>query len=275
MEEHITFHASSRFGQNFLVDRNILRKIVKQADISGNDIILEIGPGKGILTRAILEAGCRRLYAVELDGRLEPFLADLNAIYPHLVIFWEDALKLNYPESLTELPTKVIANIPYNITTPLIWRLLESLAPLGLKYLLLMVQRESAERLCAPPGSKDRYPLGITIEAMGSSRKIFNVPPGAFRPVPRVESAVIEIILERETHLATSTFWRNLLRESFSQRRKTLVNNLARKGLPFSKEEISETMATCGLPPRIRAEELTTEDWIGFHRELQKAQKSM
>ncbi|MBN1333941.1 MAG: ribosomal RNA small subunit methyltransferase A [Synergistales bacterium] len=270
MEEHVPFQASSRFGQNFLVDRNILRKIVKQAGITDNDIILEIGPGKGILTRAILDAGCKKLYAVELDRRLEPFLAKLNVLFPNLVIFWEDALKLDYPERLRDLPDKVIANIPYNITTPLIWRMLETLAPRGMKYLLLMVQRESAERLFAVSGSKHRYPLGITIEAMGFSRKIFNVPPGAFRPVPKVESAVIEIVLERECHLATSPSWRNLLRESFAQRRKTLLNNLARKGLPFDKREISEAMQNCALPANIRAEELTTEEWLNLHRELQK-----
>ena len=270
MEEHIYFQASSRFGQNFLVDRNILRKIIKHADINGSDILLEIGPGKGILTRALLEGGCRKLFAVELDTRLEPFLAEINAMFPNLMIFWEDALKLDYAESLREMPTKVIANIPYNITTPLIWRLLETLAPRGLKYLLLMVQKESAERLCAPPGSRSRYPLGITIEAMGFSRKIFNVPPGAFRPVPKVESAVIEIIIERDYELANSPSWRDLLRGSFAQRRKTLMNNLARKGLPFDKAAISEAMNACSIQTNIRAEELTTEQWLDFHRELQK-----
>jgi len=241
---------------------------MEHAEVGPGDSILEIGPGKGVLTRAILEAGCKALFAIELDTRLEPFLLELEQCYPQLKVIWDDALNVDYETQLNPLPQKVIANIPYNITTPLIWKLLETVVPSGLVHLLLMVQKESAQRLCAPPSSKERYPLGITIEAMGSARKVFNVPPGAFRPVPRVESSVIEIVLEHNRELARTSSWRTLLRCSFAQRRKTLVNNLCRSGMDYSREELLKALAGFGIPSNVRAEQLTTLEWLELHMEL-------
>ncbi len=263
------FHhrANTKIGQNFLVDLNILRLILKHADIGINDTVLEVGAGKGVLTRGILENGPKVLYALEIDRSLQPFLEELSEKYDNLRLFWGDALKSGFPETFDPTPNKMVANIPYHITTPLIWKVLESLAQDGLEYLLLMVQREAAERICAPACCKDRYPLGITIQSMGESRILRLVPPEAFRPSPAVTSALLEIRLNKNLDLPNSRSWRALLRSGFSQRRKTLANNLNRD-FPWIRDKIAPIMESLGLLPLARAEELETGHWQELHRHL-------
>ena len=186
--------ALKRYGQNFLVDRNILSLIVKRAELSAEDTVLEIGPGHGVLTRALLAENVKCIHCVEIDERLKPELDELSVKNPSLKVHWGDAVKFDY-ESLVPFPNKAVANIPYNITTPLIWELLK-FAERGLKYHLYMLQKESALRLTAPPDTKERYPLGVTVEAMGHAEIVRNVPRECFRPVPNVDSVLCEIVCE-------------------------------------------------------------------------------
>jgi 16S rRNA (adenine1518-N6/adenine1519-N6)-dimethyltransferase len=255
------FHrANTRIGQNFLVDKNILQVILRHAEITQEDSVLEVGAGKGILTRGILEKNPLVLYSLEIDRSLEPFLEKLSDSFGNLRVFWGDALREGFPSSFDPIPNKMVANIPYHITTPLIWKVLESLAGKGLKYLLLMVQKEAAERICAPAHCKERYPLGITIQSMGEARVLRLVPPEAFRPAPSVTSALLEIKLSGREGLPNCQLWRRLLRSGFAQRRKTLVNNLGRD-FPELKAEIAIMTTSLGFPVTARAEELEIEEW--------------
>lgn len=243
--------ALKRYGQNFLVDRNILSLIVKRADLSAEDVVLEIGPGHGVLTRALIAENVKCVHCVEIDERLRPELDELSALNGSLRVHWGDAVRFDYG-LLDPFPNKVVANIPYNITTPLIWELLK-FADKGLRYHLYMLQKESAMRLTAPPDTKERYPLGVTVEAMGKAVVVHNVSRGCFRPVPKVDSAVVEIKLEKNFEIARDLRWSEILHRGFSQRRKTLANNL--KGF-------ADTFSYGGM----RAEDLTCDEWLEIHR---------
>ena len=252
------FTPRTSLGQNFLVNLDIVRRTVERADISEDDVILEIGPGQGVLTREILSSRCRHLHSVEIDRRLEPFLADLTD-EPRFSLHWGDGVTFDYGK-LDPIPTKVVANIPYHVTTPLIWSIMESLAVKGLSYMILMVQKEAADRLVASRNTKERYPLGITVEAMGRAKTFMKVSPGSFRPVPRVSSALVEIELNERKNLPGDELWRKILRTSFSQRRKKLINNLISMG--WDKDTLSSWLDIAEIPPSARAEELTVDQWI-------------
>ena len=243
--------ALKRYGQNFLVDRNILACIIRRASLTPDDVILEVGPGHGVLTRALLGAGVRRVHAVEIDGRMRPELEEIAEEFPGLSLHWGDAVRYGY-ESLSPFPNKIVANIPYNITTPLIWELLK-FARHGLTYHLYMLQKEAAMRLAARPDTKERYPLGVTVEAMGHAEIVRRVPRECFRPVPEVESALCEIVCERNCELACDSLWSELLHRGFAHRRKTLANNL--KGF-------ADVLDYGGL----RAEDLTCGQWLEIYR---------
>lgn len=254
-------YAKKHLGQNFLVDRNVLMEIVEHSEVSPEDILLEVGPGQGVLTKELLQKGCKKLYAVELDHRMRPFLEKLESLYPALHITWGDAMTADY-NVFSPFPNKVVANIPYNITTPLIWKLLP-FASLGLTYHLYMVQKEAAERLLARADTKERYPLGVTLEVMGSVTLIRKVPPTCFRPIPRVDSAVVEIILDRNLDLTQDSLWSDLLHAAFRQRRKTLMNNLKNFNDVTPWGDILKRVA---IDPRNRAEDLTGDEWLNFYR---------
>ena len=198
--------------------------MVDYASVSSADVVLEVGPGQGAVTKELLGRGCSRLYTVELDIRLKGSLEKLASDCPRLQIVWGDAVRIDYGE-FSPFPNKVVANIPYNITTPLIWRLL-TLAPRGLNSHVYMLQKEAADRLTAARDTKERYPLGVSLEVMGEIAIVRKVPPTCFRPMPRVDSSVVKIELTRNIHLMQDTLWSDLLHSGFRQRRKTLVNNL-------------------------------------------------
>ena len=242
--------ALKRYGQNFLVDRNILACMIRRAELSPDDTVLEIGPGHGILTRALLAANVRHVHSVEIDERFRPELEGIAEGNPKLSLHWADAVKFDYG-SLSPFPSKTIANIPYNITTPLIWELLR-FAGRGLKYHLYMLQKESAMRIIAPEDTKERYPLGVAVQAMGRAAIVRNVPRECFRPVPEVDSAVAEISLDRNLELADDTLWSELLHRGFAHRRKTLANNL--KGF-------ADTLDYGAM----RAEDLTCGEWLEIY----------
>jgi len=249
-------------GQNFLIDPNITRCMVDYAQIGERDVVLEIGPGRGMLTREILNSPCSFLHIIEIDKTLAPFLEPLLKRHEtRTSLIWADVLTVNLKE-LSPSPTKVLANIPYNITTPLIWQILEHLAPMGTKELVLMLQLDLAERLCAKPGTKDRSPLGITIERMGQVQIAKKVPPSVFWPAPKVESAIVQILLDKNYDLASKRPWRRLLKVAFARRRKTLMNNLACVYDFFKdREQAYGLLKELGLSPTVRAEELNADDW--------------
>lgn len=252
-----------RLGQNFLVDRGVLADIVARGDVRAGDVVLEVGPGRGILTRALLERGAA-VHAVELDQRLRPeleALRDSPEAAGRLSLHWADALKVDYA-ALVPSPGKVIANIPYNITTPLIWRLIG----FGLAYHLYMVQKEAAERLAAPADTKARYPLGVTLEVMGTVTQVRRVAPTCFRPVPKVESELVEIVIQKNHELARDPSWSELLHRAFAHRRKTLLNNLGRERTSPLFHFWAERLDEAGIDPKLRAEDLDGEAWLRLYR---------
>ncbi|NLX85372.1 MAG: ribosomal RNA small subunit methyltransferase A, partial [Synergistaceae bacterium] len=225
------------------------------------DKVLEIGPGDGILTEGLLSTDCSGICTVELDTRLKHTIEMLAIKDSRLIPLWGDAVQFDYINKLPWMPNRIIANLPYHITTPLLWTLLEEIAPGGLEYMLLMVQLESAQRIISPHGHRERSPLGITIEAMGTSTIVRNVPASAFRPQPRVNSCILEIKIEKNRELASDRTWRGLLKRSFTQRRKTLVNNWLSGYPEITREDALEILEMNGLKPTSRAEELSLDVW--------------
>lgn len=267
MAEKRRFINNTDIGQNFLIDESVVVYTVKRAAVAPDDVILEIGPGGGILTRGLLSAGPRELYAVEVDERLRDGLERIAAGDGRLRLFWGDAVRFDYRAGLPETPTKIVANLPYHITTPILWTFLEKLIPAGVGYMLLMVQLESAERIASPARSRARSPLGVTVEAMGGAEILRKVPPQAFRPQPRVNSALIEIKIERNRGLANDRGWRALLARSFAQRRKTLVNNWTVGWPEMGRERALALLEAHGLSATARAEELSLEKWFELAKE--------
>lgn len=243
--------------------------MAERAELNGSNVVLEIGPGDGALTRALLRTGLAKLYALEVDERLRGCLENIASRDARFCPIFCDALRFDYEKGLEESPVKIVANLPYHITTPLIWTFLEQLAPSGADYMLLMVQKEAAARIASAAGHKDRSPLGITAEAMGEAAVLRTVPPSAFNPQPRVMSAVIEIKIRKNKNIANNRKWRRLLSFSFSQRRKTLCNNwcagYAAGGM--SRDMALGILSRHGLSPLARAEELPLEKWFALMEE--------
>lgn len=267
MAEKRRFINNTDIGQNFLIDESVVAYTVKRAAVTPDDVLLEIGPGGGILTRGLLSAGPRALCAVEVDERLRDGLEALASRDGRLRLFWGDAVRFDYRAELPETPTKIVANLPYHITTPILWAFLEKLIPAGVGYMLLMVQLESAERIASPERSRARSPLGVTVEAMGGAEILRKVPPQAFRPQPRVNSALIEIKIEKNRGLANDRTWRALLARSFTQRRKTLVNNWTAGYADIDRERALAILDAHGLSATARAEELPLAKWFELAKE--------
>ena len=266
-----TFNNKISLGQNFLNNPAVARRCLEAGGLNSEDVVLEIGPGQGALTRALLQSPCRFVHALEIDRRLAPWLEPLRAGHPgRFEISWGDALSADLRE-LFPLPNKVLANIPYNITTELIWKILVELGPRRLERLILLVQKEAADRLNAPPATKGRSPLGITLEQMSAVRTLMKVAPGSFNPPPKVWSALISIDLEENLDLAASPPWRRLLAAAFAQRRKKLANNLAAAG--YGKDRIATILSSAGIDPMARAEELTASQWRSLYQEFAAAEK--
>ena len=237
-----------------------------RAALSAADNVLEIGPGSGILTRVILAAGCGSLEAIEIDARLKEFLEPIAASEARLTVHWADAVRFDY-SALRAAPTRVISNLPYHITTPVIRRLLEECPALGARYMLVMTQKEAAERLCCGAGARDSNPLSITIAALGHGSVVRKVPRTAFRPTPRVDSAIAEIIIdapEERLGLPRDATWRRLLSGSFALRRKTLANNW-KASFRMTRPHSAEILSRHGMSEMSRPEELSLGDWLALH----------
>jgi 16S rRNA (adenine1518-N6/adenine1519-N6)-dimethyltransferase len=256
------FRHNTDIGQNFLTDGSVVEWMTARANLGSSDFVLEIGAGGGMLTKGLIASGAARVDAVELDTRLKEYLEPIAASSPSLSLHWGDAVKFDYA-GLPDV-TRIIANIPYHITTPLVWRLLEAYSGSAMNYMLLMVQAEAANRLSCGPGARMSNPLSITIAAMGRAETLRKVPRSSFRPAPRVDSAVVEIKLsggEKMMKLPRDRVWRRLLAGSFAARRKTLANNWA-ISFHMPKARCEEILAAHALGPMTRPEELSLPDWI-------------
>ena len=257
------FHlrASKRLGQNFLVDRSVVQGIVDAAELSPEDTVLEIGPGIGTLTQGLAETGAR-VVAVELDKKLPAVLAETLKGYDNVTIVPGDILKLNIPEILGLREGerfKVVANLPYYITTPIIMTLLEQRLPI--ERLVTMVQKEVAVRMTARPGSKDYGALSIAVQYFTVPRMVMDVPPRSILPAPEVTSAVIACHVQEVPTMRPQDeklFFR-LVRAAFGQRRKTLLNALTGAGL--SKEMSRAGLAAAGIAENMRGEQLSLADF--------------
>lgn len=260
------FNFQKRYGQNFLIDANILEKIIAAARVGRNDCVLEIGPGIGTMTQYLCE-NAREVVAVEIDKKLIPILEqDTLSAYDNITIINEDILKVDINAIVQEKndgkPVKVVANLPYYITTPIIMGLFESHVPL--KSVTVMVQKEVADRMKSGPGSKDYGALSLAVQYYAEAYLAANVPPNCFMPRPKVGSAVIRLTCHKEppVKVKDERLMFRLIRASFNQRRKTLANSLGNSPeLSFTKEEIGAALEEMGLSPTVRGEALTLEQF--------------
>ena len=266
------FSFQKKFGQNFLIDPHVLDKIIAAAEITKDDFVLEIGPGIGTLTQYLAEAA-REVVAVEIDSTLIPILEDTLSAYDNVSVINEDVLKVDLRKLAEERnggkPIKVVANLPYYITTPIIMSLFESHVPL--KSLTVMVQKEEALRMQAGPGTKDYGALSLAVQYYASPDLAANVPPNCFMPRPNVGSAVIRLTRFEETpvQVKDEKLLFRLIRASFNQRRKTLQNGLVNsQELDFTKEQVAAAIATLGVSPSVRGEALTLEQFAALANAL-------
>ena len=260
-----SFAFQKKFGQNFLIDSNVLESIIRGAEITKDDFVLEIGPGIGTITHYLCEAA-RQVVAVEIDKMLIPILEDTLSEYDNVEVINQDVLKVDI-KSLAEeknngKPIKVVANLPYYITTPIIMGLFESGVPID--SITIMVQKEVADRMQTGPGSKDYGALSLAVQYYATAKVILNVSATCFMPRPNVDSAVIKLTRHKEptVNVADEKLMFKIIRASFNQRRKTLVNGLKNSPeLSFSKEQIVKAIEKIGKPETIRGEALTLEEF--------------
>ena len=268
------FVFQKKFGQNFLIDTHVLDKIINAADITKDDFVLEIGPGIGTMTQ-YLACAAREVYAVEIDKALIPILEDTLQDYDNVTVLNEDILKVDIRKLAEERnhgkPIKVVANLPYYITTPIIMGLFEEHVPI--ESITVMVQKEVADRMQVGPGTKDYGALSLAVQYYAQPYIVANVPPNCFMPRPKVGSAVIRLTRHTEAPVKTvdEKLMFRLIRASFNQRRKTLVNSLKNSSeLSFGKEEIQEAIAACGFSEGVRGEALTLADFAALTNALRK-----
>lgn len=258
------FAFQKKFGQNFLIDSHVLDKIIAAAGVTKDDVVLEIGPGFGTMTQYLAEAA-KEVIAVEIDKTLIPILHETLADYDNVTIINEDILKVDIGKLVEEKnggkPIKVVANLPYYITTPIIMGLFEAHVPLD--NITVMVQKEVAQRMQAGPGTKDYGALSLAVQFYAEPYIVANVPPNCFIPRPGVGSAVIRLTRWDNPPIAVKdeVFMFSLIRASFNQRRKTLQNSLVNGGVKITKEQVVDALEQMELPATVRGEALTLEQF--------------
>ena len=270
------FSFQKRFGQNFLIDTHVLEKIVDEAGIDEDDCVLEIGPGIGTMTQYLCErAG--RVIAVEIDKALIPILNDTLSSYSNVEIINEDILKVDITNLCNKYnsgrPIKVVANLPYYITTPIIMGLFESGCPL--ESITIMVQKEVADRMKCGPGSKDYGALSLAVQFYSNPEIVANVSPESFIPKPGVGSTVIRLTRypKPPVEVDDEKYMFKLIRAAFNMRRKTMVNSLMSGNLGLTKEEILSAIDKLNLSPQVRGEALTLNEFAALSNILSKANK--
>lgn len=259
------FAFQKKFGQNFLIDAHVLDKIIAAAGVTADDMVLEIGPGIGTMTQYLAERA-RQVAAVEIDTNLIPILKETLSGYDNVTVINEDILKVDIKNLAEEYnggkPIKVVANLPYYITTPIIMGLFESGVPID--NITVMVQKEVADRMQVGPGSKDYGALSLAVQYYAEPYIVANVPPNCFIPRPNVGSAVIRLTRHQTppVEVKDRALMFKLIRASFNQRRKTLLNGLNNSSeLSFGKEQIAAAIEQLGVPAAVRGEALTLEQF--------------
>lgn len=259
------FNFQKKFGQNFLINTSILEEIIDAAEITREDFVLEIGPGIGTMTQYLCEAA-REVVAVEIDTNLIPILGDTLSAYDNVEVMNADILKVDIAKLADERnggkPIKVVANLPYYITTPIIMGLFESHVPID--SITIMVQKEVANRMQEGPGSKEYGALSLAVQYYAKPEIVVNVPPSCFMPQPKVGSAVIRLTRHENppVDVDNEKLMFQVIRASFNQRRKTLANGLNNFGsFSLGKEEIQKSIEELGVPVNIRGEALSLEQF--------------
>ncbi len=265
------FKIAKKFGQNFLVDESILKAIIDCSELSKDDCVLEIGPGLGVMTQVLCEKAGKVL-AVEIDRKLIPILKVSLFGFDNVNIINEDILKLDLKavlkENFGDSPVKVVANLPYYITTPIIMRLLEE--GINFKSITVMVQKEVGERLAADPGGKDYGALTVAVQYRCIPNKIMIVPPESFIPQPEVESMVVRLDSRDKppVELKDEKMYFRVVKASFGQRRKTLLNALTAGNLGKTKEEVKELLERNGIDEKRRGETLSLEEFARIANDI-------
>ena len=272
------FIFQKKFGQNFLIDEHVLGKIIRSAEITEDDFVVEIGPGIGTLTQ-YLAASAREVAAIEIDDALIPILEDTLSAYDNVTVIHEDVLKVDLCKLAEEKnggkPIKVVANLPYYITTPIIMGLFENHVPV--ESITIMVQKEVADRMKTGPGSKDYGALSLAVQYYAKPELVANVPPNCFMPRPRVGSAVIRLTRHAEVPVQAEDekLMFQMIRASFNQRRKTLVNGLGNAPeLHIPKEMTTEVLDEMGLSASVRGEALTLEQFAELSNRIWEKRKN-
>lgn len=271
------FNFQKKFGQNFLIDTHVLDKIIDASGVTEDDFVLEIGPGIGTMTQYLCERA-REVVAVEIDKNLIPILSDTLKNYSNVTVINEDILKLDICKLAEEKnqgkPIKVVANLPYYITTPIIMGLFESHVPID--SITIMVQKEVAERMQEKPGSKEYGALSLAVQYYAKPEIVANVPPNCFMPRPNVGSAVIRLTRHEKppVEVEDEKLMFRIIRASFNQRRKTLANGLNNSPeIHLPKEVIQESIVSLGVPENIRGEALSLEQFAELSNEMGQRMK--
>lgn len=271
------FAFQKKFGQNFLIDTHVLDKIIDASGVTEDDFVLEIGPGIGTMTQYLCERA-REVVAVEIDKNLIPILSDTLKNYSNVTVINEDILKLDICKLAEEKnqgkPIKVVANLPYYITTPIIMGLFESHVPID--SITIMVQKEVAERMQEGPGSKEYGALSLAVQYYARPEIVANVPPNCFMPRPNVGSAVIRLTRHEKppVEVEDEKLMFRIIRASFNQRRKTLANGLNNSPeIHLPKEVIQESIVSLGVPENIRGEALSLEQFAELSNEIGQRMK--
>lgn len=251
----IKSYAKKSFGQNFLIDQNYVNKIIGALNPQMDETIVEIGAGRGALTEKLLESGAH-VIAIELDRDLIPILKEQFCEYNNFSLIESDALKIDFAKIGTEL--KLVANLPYNISTAILQKLIEQRD--AFSEMILMFQREVVERIIAEPGNKERGFLSVLVEAYLEVEKLFDVPPNSFRPIPKVWSSVVRL-KPKENSLKNENLFRKIISAGFAQRRKTIANNLKKAPENLKIGNAEALLQDCEIDPKRRAETLTLEEW--------------
>ena len=271
--EKYGFSFKKNFGQNFLVDERVLGKIVSSAEISKDDVVIEVGPGIGTLTQALAKEAYK-VVAVEIDTTLVPILGELLSDFDNIEIINEDILKVDLnaiAEKYPDKKIKMVANLPYYITTPIIMNVLENHIPV--ESITVMIQKEVAYRMKAQPSTKDYGSLSLAVQYYCEPYLVANVPQNCFMPRPNVDSAVIKLTVmdKPKVQVNNEKFMFEFIKAAFSQRRKTLVNCIFSSGLlTLSKDEIGKMLNGLGYDERVRGESLTLEDYGKITDEAEK-----
>ncbi|WP_062200981.1 16S rRNA (adenine(1518)-N(6)/adenine(1519)-N(6))-dimethyltransferase RsmA [Massilibacterium senegalense] len=259
------FTFKKSFGQNFLIDQNILRNIVGHATITDESGVIEIGPGIGALTEQIAKQA-KKVVAFEIDPRLIPILEETLTPYPHVTVLLQDVLKANVKEVIEREfegieDIMVVANLPYYVTTPILMKLL--IEELPIRGIVVMIQKEVADRLSAVPGTKDYNSLSIAVQYYADVETVMNVPKTVFIPQPNVDSAVIRLTMRKEppVHVQDTEFLFALVRASFANRRKTLWNNLVTFFGKEQKDKLAALLEQVNIDTKRRGETLTIEEF--------------